>query len=263
MIPEERRRILLDRLECAHALSIAELAEALDVSSMTIRRDIKTLERQGQVVAVSGGVRSTSRILKELPEEAKLRAEIGFKRAIARAAAAYVTDEQAIFIDAGTTGFQLAQFVVDRSNLAVVTNDFTTVSLLADYPSIELFHTGGRVDHANRSAVGAGSAAFINTMNFDVAFISSSSWDVKHGLTTPDQAKVLLKQNVIAAASRSILIADSSKFGRFGKFKVVNLQRFDCIITDARLSRGDADAIHDLGVKLIQVDEETVDSGGP
>ena len=262
MIPEERRQFLLQRLEKKHTLSISELSKTLGVSSMTIRRDIKELERLGQVVAVSGGVRLTSRILKEPPYTSKLRTEIGYKRAIARESLKFVSEDQALFLDAGTTCFQIAQLLAGRTNLAVVTNDFSTAAVLMDHPAIELFHTGGRVDHANRSAVGMAAAAFIDTMNFDVAFISSSSWDVKHGLTTPDQAKVLAKRKAMAAASLNVLVGDSTKFGRFGKFKIADLKSFDYVITDNRLADKDAEEIHDLGVKLILVESETAPKAG-
>lgn len=256
MIPERRRQFLIDRLKEVHTLSISEVADELNVSQMTVRRDIRALESEGHVVSISGGVRSAERILSEPPFQAKMRAEIGYKRAIARAAAELVDDDRSLYLDAGTTVFQIAPLIATRKSLSIVTNDFSTCVLLMDYPGVQLFHTGGRVEHANRSSVGSFASVLLESFNFDIAFISTSSFDLEHGVTTPSESKIVVKRTAMAMASRKVLVVDSTKYGHVGIFKVADLESFDHVITDDRLGDDVERELVRRGVAVVRVAEE-------
>jgi len=250
MIPDQRREHILKLLQERHVLSINELTSMLSVSHMTVRRDIQSLENDGKVLSVTGGVRLAARLKSEPSYLAKAQLEVPAKRAITRAAAQLVRENFTIFLDAGTTSLQMVPMLTEKVGLTVVTNDFNVVGHLMEYPNIELIHTGGVVSHADHSSVGQFTADFLSKVNVDIAFIASSSWDVERGSTTPSEAKVTAKQQLLRVASKSVLTVDSTKYGKFGTFRVARLAEFDLIVTDDRLPQSAADEIRGEDVRL-------------
>jgi DeoR/GlpR family transcriptional regulator of sugar metabolism len=250
LIPDQRREKLMRALRQEHVLSVAQLTEILGVSHMTIRRDIGVLEREGRAYSVAGGVRLASGVRVEPDFDDKSLSEQDEKASIAAAAALLLHDGMVIYLDAGTTTGALVPEIRKLRGITVVTNDFATVEHLTDAPNVETIHTGGRLEASNRSAVGRLAAETLLRINTDVAFISTSSWDIARGVTTPSEAKVGVKIAAISTASTVVLMATSSKFGTFGMYDVVSLDRFDRVITDSGIPAAAASGIRDLGVTL-------------
>ncbi|MEV6157420.1 DeoR/GlpR family DNA-binding transcription regulator [Nonomuraea sp. NPDC052129] len=172
------------------------------------------------------------------------------KRAMGRAAAELVKDGMTVYLDAGTTILSMVSFLFPREGLTVVTNDFTTVEELQAARHLSVIHTGGQVEPDNRSSVGRLAAATVRQLAFDLAFISTGSWDLIRGVSTPTAAKVEIKQAAMEAASRSVLVAGSSKCGSFGMYRVAPLTAFDMVITDAALTEAAAEGIRAGGTDL-------------
>lgn len=252
MIPEQRQQELLRLLRSAGVLSIRSLTDLMHVSHMTVRRDIAALEESGQVVAVQGGVRLSERGGVEPPPERSSRAELELprKHAIGEAASELVADGAVVFLDAGTTCESVVPFLAPRRGVTVVTNDYYVVTALFDYPHIETIHTGGTVDVESRSSSGPLAAATLESINLDICFLSTGTWDLEHGVTTPSTEKVVLKRAAMRAASTSVLLADSTKFGTFERFKVTSLEALDAVVTDSELASEQQDAVRELGVDL-------------
>lgn len=250
LIPDQRREELMRLLHRDSVLSFHQLTERLGVSHMTVRRDITALEREGRVYSIPGGARLATGIRKEPPFKSKLESEQEEKAAIALAAEEILRDDMVVYLDAGTTTGALVPAVLARVGITVMTNDFAIVDQLISAPHVETIHVGGRLDHANRSSTGRLAAETLRRLNTDVAFISASSWDIGHGLTTPSEPKVDVKVAALESASEAVLLATSSKFGTFGMYRVAPLRRFDQIVTDARLPEAAAQGIEDLGVKV-------------
>lgn len=249
-IPAQRREALLRLLRADHVLSVRQLTQALGVSHMTVRRDIDTLEREGRVHSVPGGVRLASHITREPAFAIKSASETPEKQAIAHAASADINDGMVIYLDAGTTTGALIPALAQHHDLTVISNDFTIIDRLIDVPDAQLIHIGGRVDANTRSTVGRLAAGMIRRLNVDVSFISTSSWDLGRGVTTPSESKVGVKQAAIDASVSAVLVATSSKFGTFGLYDVAPLTRFDKIITDSHLPAPARKGIEDRGVTL-------------
>lgn len=249
MIPDQRREEILRALHREKVLSVHQLTGSLGVSHMTVRRDIAVLEREGLALAVPGGVRIAHHVAAEPSREDKSLLMPAQKTAIAAAAAESVEDDMVVYLDAGTTTLAMIPLLVSRTNLTIVTNDFGVVDGLSgtDIPTI---HIGGRVDHVNRSTIGSLGGLILGQINTDIAFISASSWSVKHGVTTPQPGKVEIKQAAMRGATESVLVADSSKYGSFSAYKAAELRAFGLIITDSELSDSAADAITGLGTEL-------------
>ena len=149
MIPSERRDYIYRYVHEYQLASISALSELMSVSHMTVRRDIRVLEEQGKVVSVSGGVRLSEALRQELAYCEKAQLHHRHKREIGKYAASLVEDGQVVYLDAGTTTFEIARSLAERFNLTVVTNDFSIIQHLMNRPQLSLFHTGGQVDQRN------------------------------------------------------------------------------------------------------------------
>lgn len=252
MIPEQRYQELLRLLRSSGVLSIRTLTELMNVSHMTVRRDIAALEDSGQVVSVKGGVRLAEWTSAEPPRERESRAtlEVPRKRAIAELAAGLIADDTVVFLDAGTTCQSVVPFLAGRRGLTVVTNDFHTAVMLLAHPEIATIHTGGEVDASSGSSTGRLAARTVSQLTLDLCFLSTGTWDLDHGVTTPAMEKVELKQAVMDAASTCYLLADSTKYGTFERFKVAPLERLDAIVTDNQLPAAALQSLDRLGVAV-------------
>ncbi|OEV07927.1 DeoR/GlpR family DNA-binding transcription regulator [Streptomyces nanshensis] len=250
LIPDQRRELLLKHLRRDGVLSVQQVKQLFGVSHMTVRRDIAELEQQGLVFSVPGGVRIASHVPHEPTFQAKSLTEQREKRAMAREADTLLRDGMTVYLDAGTTLHALVPHLAEHRELTVVTNDFNAVELLCGARHLEVIHIGGRVEPDNRSSVGRLAAATVSHLALDTAFISTSSWDLIRGVTTPSEQKVEVKQAAMAAASQSVLVAGASKYGTFGKYKVAALRSFDVIITDTGLTEAAAEGVRGAGPDL-------------
>lgn len=252
MIPAKRREFIYSYLHQHKIASIEALCEELAVSHMTVRRDIKVLVEDGRVEAVAGGVQLSSCQKEELPFKIKMTLGHDAKKGIAREAAGLIQDGDSVFLDAGTTVHELA-YLLRGKKLTVVTNDFKTASFLMTVSDVDLYHCGGRVNKENGSSTGKYACQMVKEMNFDLAFISSSAWDVTRGVSTPHDEKVNLKQEVMRSADRSVLLCDSTKYGKYGMYSICRLSDMDFIITDNGLKSSDRLAVREKGIELIEV----------
>lgn len=249
MIPLERQRQLLQLINSSGVASINFLANRLNVSHMTIRRDIQKLEEEGKVASVSGGVQSLERLTIELPHNDKSKLFPSQKSAIGSAAANMIPKNTTIYLDAGTTTLEIAHQIADREDLLIVTNDFIIAHFLSSSARCELIHIGGRVCKENYSTTGTLAAEFLKNISIDIAFISTSSWNLK-GLTTPNENKLPVKKAIIEVAKKNVLVTDSSKYGKFATFLVYPLTVFDKILCDDGLFENVQEAVRNLGVEL-------------
>jgi DeoR/GlpR family transcriptional regulator of sugar metabolism len=256
MIPAERQRFILAHLASRSVLSISELMELLGVSHMTVRRDIQQLEQAGRVMSVSGGVKLPERLAFEPSHLVKSGVEHDQKVRIGRCAAALVTPGAVVYLDAGTTTLEIAHCLCERDDLLVVTNDFVIAAFLLGNSRCRLYHTGGQVERDNQSCVGNEAAETVARFNFDIAFISASSWVIS-GISSPSELKGAVKTRAVQNAQRSVLVTDSSKYGKVAAFNLLPLDAFDLVITDTSLSRSVVDEIERLGIKVAIANEQT------
>lgn len=252
MIPAERQKMLLNLLFERGVVSINTLTETLGVSHMTIRRDIQRLETEGKVSSVSGGVQLLERLTSEPTFDDKSQHFHSQKLAIGIKATEFVPENSTIYLDAGTTTLEVAKQLSWRTDLLIVTNDFMIANFLINNGQSELIHIGGKVNKINRSSVGELAAKTLRQLSIDLAFISTSSWNLK-GLTTPDENKIPVKSAIIQASQKNILVSDSSKYGKAATFLLYPLTVFDHIICDKQLAENVQQSINTMNVDLVLV----------
>jgi DeoR/GlpR family transcriptional regulator of sugar metabolism len=205
----------------------------LQVSSVTVRRDLMALQDQGLVDVVHGGARLISGRVPPEDRQARASRGLGAKAAIAASASAYVRPGDTVFLDSGTTCSTMVAFLAEIGPLTVVTTDLSTATSLAvAAPAVSVIIAAGVVDPRTASAVGELVPSVLQKFVFDSAFISASAWDPTYGATTGRIAYATLKQVAISRSRQSFLLVDATKFGATEPHVIAPLQEFDVVITD-------------------------------
>ncbi|MFM2625804.1 DeoR/GlpR family DNA-binding transcription regulator [Vibrio owensii] len=239
----KRTDVILEHVKKHTHATIQELVDITSSSSATIRRDVNKLAETGMVYRYRGGI-SYGRSLNRQPTTAEKQDEnLLAKRLIGKAATRYIKDGMTVFLDAGTTSFEVAKCLVNRPDVTVFTTDLHIACYLSELATHNVIIAGGNIDNCSQSVVGHFCDALLNNIVPDICFCTCSAFDIEHGVTSPTLEKAMLKQKISELGKLNILMTDSSKFGLVGTHKIGPLSRYDVIITD--------DEIHDsVGDKL-------------
>jgi DeoR family fructose operon transcriptional repressor len=251
MYPEERQQWIAERARSSGRVDVTALADDLDVTTETIRRDLKILERHGVLRRVHGGAIPMERLGFEpglAARDAVLTAE---KERIAKAALAELPDEGAILLDAGTTTARLADALPLDRELVVVTNGLPIAMALSNRPNITVLLVGGRVRGRTLAAVDDWALHALQETYVDVAFMGTNGVTAQRGLTTPDTTEAAAKRAMIAASRRAVLLADHTKVGAVHLARFAALDDIDTIVTDSGIDADDAERLRTAGPRLV------------
>lgn len=235
MLPVERRTEITNYLKEHGKVVVEELAEKLNVSTMTIRRDLQILEEEGFVTRTYGGAVLKAQLIKEIPYQEKASINIESKIKIAKYASSLVEAGHTIILDSGTTNMEVAKQIVHIEDLKVITNDVMIAAFLHPYENIKVFCCGGAIQRNTGTILGSYAREFFQDIFADIIFIGASAVDIKYGITTPSIEKAKLKQWMLRAADKKILLTDSSKFGKKSFARVCAIDDLDLIISDVEL----------------------------
>jgi DeoR/GlpR family transcriptional regulator of sugar metabolism len=247
MLPAQRRQLILETILNGRSAEVVELAERFSVSEMTVRRDLGRLAREGKLTRVHGGaVRD-----RDEPPFAQIATERRLeKERIGRAAAELVTDGQTIMVDIGTTTLELARHLRGR-RLTVITGNLAVVDELLPESSIELVVLGGVVRRNYRSLVGMLAEDALRHLAADVAFLGASGIRSDLAVMDTTMVEVPIKRSMIAAAQRTVLLADEAKFGMLGSVRICGPGEIGAVVTDARPGHPGVVALGQAGVEVV------------
>ena len=214
----KRHEEIVRLLETAGSQTISALAEALDVSLETIRRDVKPLEESGLLVRTHGAVGLAGQ-LGEAPFQRRMRENAEAKRAIARAVAATIRDGEAVMLDTGTTTSFLARELVRHRRLTIITNSSDIARTLATQNGNRVYMAGGELRPDNGAAFGKSVFDFVAQFIVEHVVISAGVVDVL-GIMDFDLDEAEFARMVLSRGNRRIVVTDASKFGRRGLISV-------------------------------------------
>ncbi|PYZ95952.1 transcriptional regulator [Alteribacter lacisalsi] len=234
MLPLERRAWIEQMVLEQGKIDIENASKSLEVSAMTIRRDLRELEQEGKVVRTHGGAISSQSLTKEANYAAKESQNKKQKQEIALRAAAMVEDHSTIILDSGTTTFELAKQLSYRENLTIVTNDIKIASELMGSKN-KVIVTGGEMQMETGSLLGTATQQLLKAIHADVFFLGAHAVDYNHGVSAPTFEKALIKQMMKQAAQTTWLLADHSKFGKRAFASVCRLEEIGGVITDSQV----------------------------
>lgn len=250
MLATERRKIIIEYLESHRSVSVTELCEILDVSDMTVRRDLRQLSDNGLIQRVHGGATLRQGRSYEPPymtREASNRAE---KEVIGRRAARMVREGMSLAIDVGTTTVELAQNLVNMSELTIITSSLRVANVLSDASNIRLILAGGVLRPHEMSMFGHITTSTYRGFQVDTAFTGVGGIDLDTGLTEFNLEDALVKQTIMQHAAQVVVVADSSKLHTTCFVNVAPIEAMDVLITDWK---ADADMINQLEARGVEV----------
>ncbi|MEO8229372.1 MAG: DeoR/GlpR family DNA-binding transcription regulator [Chloroflexota bacterium] len=250
LVAVDRRHRILERIAEDQTIHVGELARALGVSEMTIRRDIRGLERDGFVRQTYGG--ATAHITKSLDLAFNARAlqHTREKRRIGMRATHLLGDARVVFVGIGTTAEQFARFLPVQPGLVVVTPSLTTASLLGTRP-VGVIALGGSVRRDELTCVGPAAAATLRRFRFDLAVIGAAGLSARWGLTELDDADAEIQHLAIERSARVVVIADGSKIGAAGNAVVADAGLIRTLVTDDGAPQDELAALRSRGLEVI------------
>lgn len=251
MLPEQRKRRLLELVSENGGADVGYLATLLDVSPATIRRDLQFLESHGHLRRTHGGaVLPHVSTAFEPHHREKSGRYLEHKRAIARAAAESVSSGEVVVLDSGSTTLALAHELKRKRDLTVITSDLNIAMELCDTPAFNVIVLGGKVRPALYSVVGPTVEQTLLNLNANHSFLGADAVSLKAGLTNATLEEAPIKRLMMLCGQRSVLLADYSKFGKVSLAKVTDLTDFDEVITDWELDSKVGEHYRDAGVNL-------------
>ncbi|GAA1061997.1 DeoR/GlpR family DNA-binding transcription regulator [Agromyces bracchium] len=259
MYAMERHEHILDALARTGRVSVAGLADELDVTAETIRRDLDALEQAGHLRRVHGGAVSAGRAsLAETTVLERTGQHADAKRAIAHEAMALVppTFTGSILLDAGTTTGALAEALVGwqpatgTPPLTVYTNSVPIAALLHGSRDLVVRIIGGTIRGITSAAVGPSAIAQLAEIRPDIAFIGTNGVSAEFGLSTPDELEAQVKQAMVDRARLAVVLVDSSKHDDEALQRFSALDEVDVLITDAQPGPALAVALDEAEVEV-------------
>ncbi|MFD8108957.1 DeoR/GlpR family DNA-binding transcription regulator [Streptomyces microflavus] len=271
LLAEQRRALILDEVRRRGGVRVNELTRRLNVSDMTIRRDLDALARQGVIEKVHGGAVPVVEASTHEPGfEVKSALELSAKEDIARTAAAMAQPGTAIALSGGTTTYALARHLLDVPDLTVVTNSVRVADVFHDAqrpapgraarPGTATVVLTGGVRTPSDSLVGPVADRAIDSLHFDLLFLGVHGISAEAGLSTPNLAEAETNRRFVRSARRVVVVADHTKWGTVGLSSFATLDEVDTFVTDAGLAPGAREEIGEHLPDLVVAGESPGDT---
>ncbi|APB30666.1 DeoR/GlpR family DNA-binding transcription regulator [Vagococcus teuberi] len=232
MLPFERKKIILEELQKG-VVYITSLAELLNVSEITVRRDLKHLEEEKKVTLLHGGAAQLVDTSRETPMDQREELYIDEKERISHFAAGLVEDGDVIFIDSGTTNKRMLKYLTEKK-VKIVTNGYKNIEESLGY-DLDITLIGGELKKETYAFIGAVTSRVLDMYYFDKCFLGANGIDMEFGLSNADPNESLIKEQVIKRSKKAYVLADHTKFSSTSVFKFSEINQVD-IITDSILS---------------------------
>ncbi|MFA6335563.1 MAG: DeoR/GlpR family DNA-binding transcription regulator [Bacteroidales bacterium] len=251
----ERHEYILDILRKQSSVSVTSFASQLNVSEVTIRKDLSYLESLNLLYRAHGFAILINPYINDRHVNEKEKINTEKKRAIGIKAASLITDNDSIIIASGTTVLSLAREIKTNSNLTVVTAAVNVASILSRDKNIDVIQLGGILRNSSVSAVGPYAEKMMQEFSCSKLFVGVDGFDIGYGLTTTNLMEANLNRMMIKAAQKVIVLADSSKFGLRGFSKICDISDIDHVITDDEAPKHYIEKLNDIGIEVSIVKE--------
>lgn len=246
----DRHQLILKKLKENGHVNVQDLSAEMNVSDVTIRKDLKLLEDKNLLFRTHGGGSITNPYANDRPVNEKEQIFREEKQKIAREAAKMIGDNDSIIIASGTTVLALARCINPVSHLTVITSALNVALELSHRPNVEVLQLGGQLRQNSSSVAGPYAEELLKDVTCGVLFLGVDGIDVETGLTTTSLMEARLNQKMMDAAQVTVVVADSSKFGRRGLGKICSIDKIQHIITDSGISESMKRVLEESGIKV-------------
>ncbi len=250
MLTQQRKQLILTRLQQDGQIVAKALSEELGISEDTVRRDLRELAAERRLQRVHGGALPASAAVGNLQMRTQLATED--KRALGRAGAALVQPGQVVIIDGGTTSLQVVQHLPLDLRATVVTHSPSVAVALADHLQVEVLMLGGRLFRHSMVNVGASVVEAAAQIRADLYLMGVTGVHAEAGLTTGDFEEAAVKRTLHARAAETVVLASIDKLGAASPFGIAALKELAALVVPAATTAAMRKQLRASGVKLIE-----------
>ncbi len=250
MTVAERHEIILNELKENGKVNVQHLSNDLEVSEVTIRKDLRILEEKGLLFRTHGGATQTNPYTSDRPVSEKAKIRSGEKNAIAKEAVKLIGENDSIILASGTTILAVARQIKSDHRLNVITSALNVSLELSHHENVEILQLGGQLRPSSTSVVGPYAEEFLNGITCGILFLGVDGIDLDHGLTTSNLMEASLNQKFIEVAQYTVVVADHTKFGKRGFSRICALDQVQHIITDDGIPSDTVKKLEEMGIQV-------------
>lgn len=246
----ERHQHIIQKLKKEGSVKVLDLCSDLEVSSVTIRKDLQLLEDKNLLFRTHGGATLSNPYITDRPVNEKFKLQTFEKEKIGATAAGLIEANDCILVASGTTVQYFARHIKAIGHLTVVTSALNVALELIHHPGIEVIQLGGIMRKTSSSVTGIHAEKALEDFSCSKLFLGVDGIDPEFGLTTSNMMEAQLNRKMIAAAQKTIVLADSEKFGKRGFGKICNMEDVEQIITDSNISAHMVTRLKAMGIEV-------------
>ena len=247
----DRHEMILQKLKEEGRVKINDLSTLLDVSGVTIRKDLKILEDKKLLFRTHGGASMSNPYMNERTIDEKEHINAEAKQKIGKVALNLIKDNDSIIIGSGTTVYTFANMLHPAKPLTVITPAVKVTMALCNRPHVEIVQLGGIIRPNSSSVAGTTAENTLGEISSGILFLGVDGIDLDFGLSITNLAEASLNKKMIESAQVLVVLADSSKFGKRGLGKVCSLEQVHYIITDSDVPSGVVKALESRDINVI------------
>ena len=246
----ERHQYIIKKLQKEQYINVLDLCSELQVSSVTIRKDLKLLEDKNLLFKIHGGATLINPYTVDRSVNEKEKLQSNEKLSIGQIAANLVMENDSIIIASGTSVLAFARCLPVNLNLTVITSALNVSLELSRHPNTEVIQLGGMMRKSSTSVMGPYSENILKDFFCSKLFLGVDGIDLEFGLTTTNIMEAHLNRQMISVAQKTIVLTDSTKFGKRGFGKICNIDEIDHIITDKGISERTVSQLESMGIEV-------------
>lgn len=233
--------------------TLDSLCEEFDVSKNTLRRDIDTLLKRGNIKKVYGGVMATEKreAVSLKPFNERNSTNLNLKESIAEKASYLINDGDTLFIDTGSSTLPLIRFLGRKNDITIVTNSVPVIYAALSEPSLNVIALPGTLNRPTDSLVGAACLESLKNFHVKKSIMSCTGLSIENGVCNASFSEYEIKRAAMNIASERILLADHTKFGVSAMMSYSSIDRFDYLVSDSEPPKTLASYLSERGVELV------------
>jgi DeoR/GlpR family transcriptional regulator of sugar metabolism len=251
LLAENRQQLILERIRLNGRIEVCELAKELDVTEVTIRRDLTLLEKSGLIKKTYGGAVLASPPEMNVSVRYRQTRNLTAKRLIGKLAADLIKDGDIIYLEAGSTCYEMIPYLAQRKNITVITNSLYLMSRLHELPQHRVIITGGQYRSDRMDMVGPTAEAAIAQLGGFKAFTGADDITIDAGISGSDVVTVSFAKLVLQRAHEVIFVGDHTKFDNPALYKIADISELDYIVTNEKPSSQWLSACKQKNIRLV------------
>lgn len=247
----ERHRWILEEIKRKGYVSVSEVSKFLNVSEVTVRKDLRLLEEKGLLFRNHGGAGGVDPYVLDKPISHKQNINKKEKDRIGKRSVDFLENNDVVFLGSGTTILDFAKNIPKTIPLTVVTSSLLVSSHLCEYEMVNVIQLGGDVRRSSRSTVGALAEQVVRSISANKLFLGTDGVDCKFGISTSNLAEANLNKLMIESSNKVFILSDHSKFGKKGLGKICDFDDIDYLVTDKEVEGVLKKELNKKSVKVI------------